>query len=230
MSDPLQSYQTDLISKAMSVGALKFGQFTLKSGRVSPYFFNSSLLSSGEILNSLASAFAASIVSAQTSSSSNPHPIPKFDVLFGPAYKGIPFAAITVVQLSSQHNLSVELAYDRKEVKAHGEGGKMVGASLRDKKVLILDDVMTAGTAIRQAIDTVKSEGGEVVGVIQCLDREEVGKDGVSSTVKDVEAILGEGRVRSILRMRDLIAWLESNGMQEELEKMKVYWDQYGLK
>ncbi|THV07163.1 orotate phosphoribosyltransferase [Dendrothele bispora CBS 962.96] len=230
MSDPLQPYQTDLISKAMAAGALKFGQFTLKSGRISPYFFNAGLLSSGEILASLASAFAATIVSAQTSSSSNPHPIPQFDVLFGPAYKGIPFAAITVVQLYSQHKLSVGLAYDRKEVKDHGEGGNMVGASLRDKKVLILDDVMTAGTAVRAAIDMVKKEGGEVVGVIQCLDREEVGKDGVSSTVKDVEAILGEGRVRSILRMRDLMTWLEGNGMQEELEKMKEYRNQYGLK
>ncbi|KAF5356551.1 hypothetical protein D9758_008290 [Tetrapyrgos nigripes] len=230
MSSKLESYQTDLISKAMSVGALKFGQFTLKSGRISPYFFNAGLLSSGEILTSLASAFSATIHSAQTPSSSNPHPIPQFDVLFGPAYKGIPFAAITVVQLFSQYNISVGLAYDRKEVKDHGEGGNIVGASLRDKKVLILDDVMTAGTAVRAAIDMVRKEGGQIVGVVQCLDREEVGKDGVSSTVKDVEEILGAGSVRSILKMRDLMVWLERDEMQEELGKMKEYRDKHGLK
>ncbi|KAK1219249.1 orotate phosphoribosyltransferase [Marasmius sp. AFHP31] len=225
----LQEYQVDLIDKAMSVGALKFGEFTLKSGRISPYFFNAGLLSTGPILSALAKAFASTIVEAQKSSSST-NPLPEFDVLFGPAYKGIPFAAMTVTHLYDNHNIAVGLAYDRKEVKDHGEGGNMVGASVKGKKILILDDVMTAGTAVRAAIDLVKREGGEVVGVVQCLDREEVGKDGVSSTVKEVEAIVGEGRVKAILRMRDLMVWLEKNGMKDELEKMKVYWEKYGLK
>ncbi|KAK7047854.1 orotate phosphoribosyltransferase [Paramarasmius palmivorus] len=223
----LQSYQTDLINHAMSVGALKFGSFTLKSGRISPYFFNASLMSTGPILSALAKAFASTIVSAQSNSST---PLPQFDVLFGPAYKGIPFAAMTVMQLYNEHNISVGLAYDRKEVKDHGEGGNMVGVPVAGKKVLILDDVMTAGTAVRGAIELVRKQGGEVVGVVQCLDREEVGKDGVSSTVKEVEGILGEGRVKAILRMRDLMVWLEQNGMGDELVKMKEYWDQYGLK
>ena len=106
----------------------------------------------------------------------------------------------------------------------------MVGVPLSGRRVVILDDVMTAGTAVRSAINLVKKQGGEVVGVIQCLDREEVGQDGVSSTVKEVEGILGKGRVKAILRMRDLMAWLESKGMTKELDGMKEYWDKYGLK
>lgn len=151
-------------------------------------------------------------------------------MLFGPAYKGIPFAATTALLLYTQHDVSVGLAYDRKEVKDHGEGGKMVGVTVTGKKVVILDDVMTSGKAVRGAIDTVLASGGEVVGVVQCLDREEVGQDGASSTVKEIEGLIGEGRVKSILKMRDLIAWLEKNGMTEELAAMKVYWDKYGLK
>ncbi|KAI3612970.1 orotate phosphoribosyltransferase [Moniliophthora roreri] len=223
----LKSYQTELINQAMSVGALKFGSFTLKSGRISPYFFNASLLSSGPILATLAKAYASTIVNAQADPE---NPIPEFDVLFGPAYKGIPFAAMTVMQLYNEHNISVGLAYDRKEAKDHGEGGNMVGVPVAGKKVLILDDVMTAGTAVRGSIELVKKNGGEVIGVIQCLDREEVGKDGVSSTVKEIEGILGKGRVQSILKMRDLMLWLGQNSMRDELTKMNQYWDQYGLK
>lgn len=251
MSSPLQSYQIDLIDQAMSSGALKFGSFTLKSGRqvkirvfklyildtnsnlfrISPYFFNAGLLSSGPVLAVLSEAFASTIVSAQAASTDpESTPIPEFDVLFGPAYKGIPFAATTVLQLYTQHHVSVGYAYNRKEAKDHGEGGVTVGVPLSGKRVVILDDVMTAGTAVRLAIDLVKKQGGEVVGVIQCLDREEVGQDEVSSTVTEVEGILGKGRVKAILRMRDLMAWLERKGMSEELRSMQEYWEKYGLK
>ncbi|KAJ8077529.1 orotate phosphoribosyltransferase [Marasmius tenuissimus] len=212
----------------MSVGALKFGEFALKGGRTSPYFFNSGLISAGPILSALAKAYASTIVEARKSAI---NPIPEFDILFGPAYKGIPFAAMAVTHLYDNHNISVGLAYDRKEVKDHGEGGNMVGASVEGKKVVILDDVMTAGTAVRGAIDLVRRQGGQVVGVVQCLDREEVGKDGVGiSAVKEVEGIVGEGRVRAILKMRDLMVWLETNEMKDELEKMRVYWEKYGFK
>ncbi|KAJ3841742.1 phosphoribosyltransferase-like protein [Lentinula raphanica] len=228
----------------MSCEALKFGSFTLKSGRISPYFFNAGLLSTGPILSILSEAFAATIVAAQQPSSSNPDhstPIPPFDVLFGPAYKGIAFAATTALVLhthyretpniiSSNPETGIGFAYNRKEIKSHGEGGSLVGSSVSNKKVIILDDVMTAGTAVREAIDIVRKEGGEVVGVIQLLDREEVGKDGASSTVHEVEGIIGKGRVKSILRMRDLIAWLKSKGMQKELEDMEEYRSKYGLK
>ena len=137
---------------------------------------------------------------------------------------------MTAMHLYDSQAISVGLAYDRKEVKDHGEGGKMVGASVKGRKILILDDAMTTGKAVRAAIDLVKREGGDVIGVVQCLDREELGKDGVSSAVKEVEEIVGEGRVRAILKMRDLMVWLEKQGMEEELEKMKVYWEKYGLK
>ncbi|RDB23918.1 Orotate phosphoribosyltransferase [Hypsizygus marmoreus] len=226
-STPLQPHQIDLIEKAMSVDALKFGSFTLKSGRISPYFFNAGLLSTGPILATLSNAYAATIVSAF---SSPKNPLPKFDVLFGPAYKGIPFASTTSLVLHTQYQVDVGFAYDRKEAKDHGEGGKMVGVPVQGKKVVILDDVMTSGKAVRGAIDTVRQAGGEVVGVIQALDREEVGQDGSSSTVQEIEGLIGEGRVKSILKMRDLLVWLEKNGMTKELESMREYWNHYGLK
>ncbi|KIK04544.1 hypothetical protein K443DRAFT_675793, partial [Laccaria amethystina LaAM-08-1] len=208
----------------MSVEALKFGTFTLKSGRISPYFFNAGLLSTGPILATLSTAYATTISNALSSKA-----VPTFDVLFGPAYKGIPFASTAALALYTQHNISVGFAYDRKEAKDHGEGGKMVGVPVEGKKVVILDDVMTSGKAVRAAIETVKQHGGEVVGVVQALDREEVGQDGVSSTVQELEGLIGEGRVFSILKMRDLMVWLEKNGMKGELESMKQYWDKYGL-
>jgi len=224
-SSSISNYQSDLIEHAMSVEALKFGSFTLKSGRISPYFFNAGLLSTGPILATLSTAYATTISNALSSGA-----VPTFDVLFGPAYKGIPFASTAALALYTQHNISVGFAYDRKEAKDHGEGGKMVGVPVEGKKVVILDDVMTSGKAVRTAIETVKQHGGEVVGVVQALDREEVGQDGVSSTVQELEGLIGEGRVFSILKMRDLMVWLEKNGMKGELESMQQYWDKYGLK
>ncbi|PFH47302.1 hypothetical protein AMATHDRAFT_67960 [Amanita thiersii Skay4041] len=219
--------KAELIEQCMSVGALKFGTFTLKSGRISPYFFNAGLLCTGPILSSVANAYADTIYDALSA----PHnPLPAFDVLFGPAYKGIPFAATTSIALHTRHGMNVGFAYDRKEVKDHGEGGQVIGVSLEGKKVVVLDDVMTSGKAIRGAIDIVRKHGGEVVGVVQLLNREEVGQDGVSSTVVEVQQLLGGNPVNSVLRMRDLMAWLESVGRKEELEGMKVYWEKYGLK
>ncbi|KAF8067789.1 orotate phosphoribosyltransferase [Lyophyllum atratum] len=223
----LQPYQTGLIEQAMSVDALKFGSFTLKSGRISPYFFNAGLLNTGPILAALSSAYAATIAKAFASPTDT---LPQFDVLFGPAYKGIPFASTTALVLHTAHGIDVGFAYDRKEVKDHGEGGNMVGVPVAGKRVVILDDVMTSGKAVRGAIETVQRAGGQVVGVVQALDREEVGQDGVSSTVKEIESLVGEGQVMSILKMRDLLVWLEKNGMEKELEGMREYWNKYGLK
>ncbi|KAG6820923.1 hypothetical protein H0H93_009697 [Arthromyces matolae] len=225
MASNLEAYQTDLIEKAMSVDALKFGSFTLKSGRISPYFFNAGLLSTGPILTALASAYAATIAKAIASSE-----LPEFDLLFGPAYKGIPFAASTALVLYTNHKIEVGFAYDRKEAKDHGEGGMIVGVPVKGKRVVILDDVMTSGKAIRGAIDIVRKAGGEVVGVVQALDREEVGQDGVSSTVQEIESEVGAGRVKAILRMRDLLVWIENNGKKEDLETMQAYWEKYGIK
>lgn len=177
------------------------------------------------MLATLSAGYASLIHSALKSSD-----YAKFDVIFGPAYKGISLAACTAMVLYRDHGINVGFAYDRKEAKDHGEGGMMVGAPINGKKVLILDDVMTAGTATRNAVDIIRRGGGEVVGIVLCLDREEVGKEG-GSTVKEMEEhVGGRGRVKAILRMRDLMAWLEGQGRTEDLAAMKEYWDKYGVK
>jgi orotate phosphoribosyltransferase len=153
-----------------------------------------------------------------------------FDVIFGPAYKGISLAAITAVLLHTQHQIDVGFAYDRKEAKDHGEGGRMVGVPVAGKRVLVLDDVMTAGTAIRGALDMIRQAGGEVVGVLLALDREEIGYEG-RSAIKELELELGgEGRVQAILRVRDLITWLKNKGRYEDIGRMQAYWEQFGVK
>ncbi|KAH9477771.1 Orotate phosphoribosyltransferase [Psilocybe cubensis] len=226
MTEPSQaSYKKDLIQYAMEVDALKYGSFTLIAGRTSPYFFNSGLMCTGPILATLAAAYASTIAQALKDGS-----LPEFDILFGMAYKGIPFASNAAVALYSQHGISVSVAYNRKEVKDHGEGGIMVGEPVKGKRVVILDDVMTSGKTIHGAIETIRQNGGEVVGVIHALDRQEVGQDGVSSAVKVIEGLIGEGRVFSILTMTDLMIWLERKGLVKELESLQAYWDQYGLK
>ncbi|KAI0790499.1 orotate phosphoribosyltransferase [Abortiporus biennis] len=226
----LQKYQTELIEHGMSVGALKFGTFTLKSGRQSPYFFNAGLLASGPVLDALCSAYASTIASSLKAASDGSPGLPKFDILFGPAYKGIPFAACTALLLHRDHGIDVGYAYDRKEAKDHGEGGVMVGADVKGKKVLVLDDVATAGTAIRGAIDVVRKAGGEVVGAVLMLDRQEVGREG-KGMIEEVETLVGgKGRVPTILKMKDLMSWLEQNGKTEELKSMQEYWEQYGVK
>ncbi|KAI0277987.1 phosphoribosyltransferase-like protein [Russula aff. rugulosa BPL654] len=160
----LESYQAQLVNDSLTAGALKFGSFTLKSGRVSPYFFNAGLISTGPLLNSLCTAYAHTIANAL--STPRPRQLPEFDVLFGPAYKGISLAAVTAVLLHTQHQINVGFAYDRKEAKDHGEGGRLVGVPVAGQRVLILDDVMTAGTAVRGAIEMIRQAGGEVVGVV----------------------------------------------------------------
>lgn len=176
----------------------------------------------GPILSTVSTAYAWTIYEALGSSK-----IPEFDVLFGPAYKGIALAAVTSLTLWTRHEVSVGFAYDRKEVKDHGEGGKMVGSDVRGKKVVILDDVMTSGKAIRGAMESVSEAGGKVVGVVQLLDREEVGLG--KSTVEEIEEMIGEkGSVISVLKMKDLMEWLDDKKeMKVELIKMKEYRNLY---
>jgi orotate phosphoribosyltransferase len=182
------------------------------------------------VLDTLCSAYASTIADAQKAAAAGSPGLPEFDVLFGPAYKGIPFAACTALLLHRDHKIDVGYAYDRKEAKDHGEGGVMVGAPVKGKRVLVLDDVATAGTAIRQAMETVRREGGEVVGAVLMLDREEVGQNG-KSMIDEVEKLVGgQGRVATILKLRHLVAWLEKNGKTEELKSMLEYRDQYGVK
>jgi len=223
MSSPevkLQRYRSEFITSSLAADALKFGSFTLKSGRQSPYYFNSGMLNNGSLIATLASAYAALIVVE----------FPTFDVLFGPAYKGIPLAAATAVALQTEYGRSVGFAYNRKEVKDHGEGGWHVGADIKGKKVLILDDVFTAGTAVRQAAQGIREAGGDVVGVVLALDREEIGKEGEAESAKAALERDLQSQVKSVLTLKELIAWLEDAGRKDEVDQMKVYRERYGIK
>jgi orotate phosphoribosyltransferase len=225
--DLLHSSQAGATNSCL-LGIAQHPRLTCTAFRVSPYFFNAGLISTGPLLNSLCTAYAHTISKAL--STPRPTQLPEFDVLFGPAYKGISLAAITAVLLHTQHQINVGFAYDRKEAKDHGEGGRLVGVPVAGQRVLILDDVMTAGTAVRGAIDMIRQAGGGVVGVVLALDREEIGQEG-KSAVKELEAELrGEGSVLAILRMRDLIAWLKDKGRQEDIERMQEYWERFGVK
>ena len=212
----MQAYQRDFIRFAIDRGVLRFGEFTLKSGRTSPYFFNAGLFNSGSALAQLGRFYAAAIAESGIS----------FDVLFGPAYKGIPLAATTAVALAEHHNRDLPWCFNRKEAKAHGEGGSLVGAPLTGD-VLIIDDVITAGTAIREAIDIITAAGAQPVGVVLALDRQERGS-GQLSAVQEVEQTL-HLPVTSILKLADLIEYLERSGNASQLAATRAYRGQYGV-
>ena len=212
----MQAYKTEFIELALSAGALKFGSFELKSGRISPYFFNSGLLTGGRAAATLARCYAAAAIESGID----------FDRIFGPAYKGIPLAALTAAALADNHGVDVPYCFNRKEAKAHGEGGNIVGASVTDK-VLIVDDVITAGTAIREAVDVISAAGGRPTGVLLALDRQEKGK-GSLSAVQEVEHEM-HIPVVSIIRLADLIAHLEkSPDSAKLLDSMVSYRQRYG--
>ena len=222
------SYAVSIIelSLASKKPILQFGSFTLKSGRQSPYFFNFGLFDSGPLLLTLSEAFADAIIAAhptiglESATSTTP------TVLFGPAYKGIPLVATIATELA-RRGRDIGYSYNRKEAKTHGEGGSIVGASLQGAVVLIIDDVITAGTAIRQAYEIVKACGGVVGGIVEALDREERGS-GTMSTVQEVEEEL-KVKVTSVVKMRDIVAWLKSKGRDLEMANMEEYRKQYGI-
>jgi orotate phosphoribosyltransferase len=211
----MQGYQTEFIELARRSDVLKFGEFTLKSGRVSPYFFNAGAFASGGALAVLGRCYAQCIVDSGV----------QFDILLGPAYKGIPLAAATAVALADQHGRDVAFAYNRKEAKAHGEGGTMVGAPLRGR-VLVIDDVITAGTAVREVIGMIQAAGAELAGVVIGLDRQERGA-GDRSAVQEVEQSHNVP-VMSIINMGHIIAYLESED-SGPLEAMRSYRERYGV-
>jgi orotate phosphoribosyltransferase len=228
---PSSAYAATLISLSLSSSQpiLRFGTFTLKSGRQSPYFFNFGLFNTGALLHSLSSAFADAIIASYPSiglpaSSASPSGAP--EVLFGPAYKGIPLVSAISTELA-RRGRDVGYSYNRKEAKTHGEGGSIVGASLVGKRVLIIDDVITAGTAIRQAHQIVVAERGTTVGIVEALDREERGS-GDLSTVQEVEKELGVAVV-SVVKMRDIVAWLGEQGRDGEMKAMEEYRKVYGV-
>ncbi|KAG8630239.1 hypothetical protein KVT40_001858 [Elsinoe batatas] len=241
----LPQYKLDLLRLCLTHRILTFGTFTLKSGRTSPYFFNAGLFNTSSLLSALSTAYAQTIASAFPSDPSSSSP--PFDLLFGPAYKGIPLASTVLLSLghldgSTYGDLSY--AFNRKEAKAHGEGGNIVGASLKGKKVLIIDDVITAGTAIREAVEIIRREGGVVVGIIVALDRgEKVAseaerrgektdgreEEGRCSTVEMVRREVGV-RVEAVLTLEDVIRGLkEAGGVgEEEVRGMEEYRGRYG--
>jgi len=214
----MQDYQRQFIQLAMNSEVLRFGEFTLKSGRVSPYFFNAGLFNSGNALAELGRCYAQAIIDSGI----------EYDVLFGPAYKGIPVAAVTVMALATEHGIDMPYAFNRKEAKDHGEGGNIVGASMAGKRVLIIDDVITAGTAIREAVDIIKTQQAEPVGVLIALDRQEKGQ-GDLSAVQEVERDF-DMQVSNIVTMKNLIDFLSEDESQSEMLKlMMAYREQYGI-
>jgi orotate phosphoribosyltransferase len=203
------------IELCLRLGVLRFGEFKLKSGRLSPYFFNAGLFNTGRALAELGRHYAQAIEQSAW----------QFDVLFGPAYKGIPLVTATSVALADRHDRDVPWAFNRKEAKDHGEGGSIVGAPLQGR-VLIVDDVITAGTAIREAVDIITAAGAQPVGVVLALDRQERGT-GQLSAVQEVEQIL-QLPVTSILKLADLIDYLERSGEPSQLTATRAYRGQYG--
>ena len=213
----MQPYQKEFLEFALSRGVLKFGEFTLKSGRTSPYFFNAGLFDSGQALAQLGRWYAQTIVDSGLA----------FDMLFGPAYKGIPLVSVTAAALAEHHGRDLPWCFNRKEAKDHGEGGTLVGAKLAGR-VLIIDDVITAGTAIRESVEIIRAAGATPVGVALALDREERGKDGERSAVEEAEREFGV-RIASIVRLRDLISWLEHGAPDPTvLAAVRAYRDRWG--
>ncbi len=212
----MRSHQKEFIELILAQQVLRFGQFTLKSGRVSPYFFNAGLISDGLALGTLGDCYARAILDSGL----------PFDMLFGPAYKGIPLATAAAIALAARHGRNVPVAFNRKEAKAHGEGGSLIGAPLIGR-VLILDDVITAGTAIRESIEFIRTAGAIPVGVVLALDRQERGQ-GDLSAVQEVQATFGIPVIR-IITLADIIAHLEAAGRRDELKVLRSYRSRYGI-
>lgn len=213
MSDLCQTF----IEFALRANVLQFGDFTLKSGRQSPYFFNAGQFNSGEALLQLGQFYAQRLMHAKT----------PFDILFGPAYKGIPLVSATAISLARDFNLDKPYAFNRKEVKDHGEGGQIVGHALTGK-VMVVDDVITAGTALRESITMINAQGASLAGVLIAFDRQEKNPQGIST----IQAIEDEYNVPvlSIINLNDLIQYLGTIKQDNSLaEKISAYREAYGV-
>lgn len=213
----MKAYQREFIEFALERGVLKFGEFTLKSGRVSPYFFNAGLFNTGRDLARLGRFYAAALMDSNV----------EYDLLFGPAYKGIPIATTTAVALCDHHDIDKPYCFNRKEKKDHGEGGSLVGSELQGR-VMLVDDVITAGTAIRESMEIIEAQGAQLAGVLIALDRQEKGK-GELSAIQEVERDFGCDII-SIIKLGDLIQYLsKQTGMEPQLASVSAYRDQYGI-
>ena len=214
----MQSYQRDFLELAIERGALKFGEFQLKSGRVSPYFFNAGTFSTGRDLSVIGKCYADAIVASGV----------KYDVLFGPAYKGIPLVASIAMALYEHHGIDQPYCFNRKEAKAHGEGGSLVGAPLQGS-VLIVDDVITAGTAIREVLGIISENNARVAMTMVGLDRKELGAGGNLSAVQQVENTFGF-KVLSIIDIDLIIDYLGRNGdLNQHLPAVLEYRQKFGV-
>ena len=213
----MRAYKREFLELSLELGVLRFGEFTLKSGRISPYFFDAGLFNTGYAAAKLGRYYASAIADSEV----------EFDMLFGPAYKGIPLAVLAASALAEHHDLDVPYAFNRKEAKAHGEGGSVVGAPLSGR-VMIVDDVITAGTAAREAQQIVSSAGADTAGLVISLDRQELGRDS-RSAVQEVEQTL-RIPVVSIVQLEDLIDMLEeSDEYNEFLAPVAEYRKKYGI-
>ncbi len=213
----MEQYQKDFVDFTLATGVLKFGEFTLKSGRISPYFFNAGLFNTGSHLSQLGIFYAKAIEASGL----------EFDVLFGPAYKGIPLATATAIALNDSLGRNVPYSFNRKEAKDHGEGGSIVGHPL-EGDILIIDDVITAGTAIREAQDIINANGAKTKAVIVALDRQEKG-NGELSAIQEVEEIFGI-TVLSIINLSHIVDYLKDSKNAETLQSIEDYRAQYGVK
>lgn len=209
-------YQQQFIALAIEHNALCFGEFTLKSGRVSPYFFNAGRFQTGAALAALGDAYASALVESGVD----------VDMIFGPAYKGIPLAATTAATLAQKHQRDYPFCYNRKEAKDHGEGGTLVGAPLNGK-VLIIDDVITAGTAVREVIDIIQQADAQPAAVLIGLNRQERG-NGSQSAIQEVETLFSIP-VISIVTLDDVIHYMREQGETDNVAAMQQYRDQYGV-
>jgi orotate phosphoribosyltransferase len=217
----MKDYQREFIEFALAKEVLRFGEFTLKSGRTSPYFFNAGLFNTGGDLARLGRFYAQALVDSTIA----------FDLLFGPAYKGIPIATTTAVALADHHGMDMPYCFNRKEAKTHGEGGSLVGSPLQGK-IMLVDDVITAGTAIRESMEIIKAHGAQLSGVLIALDRQEKGQ-GELSAIQEVERDFGT-QVTAIVTLADVVTYLEENlalqpALAKSLASINKYRENYGI-
>ena len=216
-SSNMKPYQKEFLNFAIDNNVLRFGEFTLKSGRLSPYFFNFGLFQTGSSLARLGDYYAQAIVDSGI----------EFDMLFGPAYKGIPLVSVVAANLYEKHGIDYNYAYNRKETKDHGEGGNIVGAPL-EGRVLVVDDVISAGTASREAAQIIENNGAKLAGIAISLDRQEKGL-GEKSAVQEVEESYNI-KVANIIGLTDVIEYINTNISDDDLhKKINAYRDQYGV-
>jgi orotate phosphoribosyltransferase len=212
----MQDYQREFLDFALDVEVLRFGEFTLKSGRVSPYFFNAGLFNTGASLARLGRYYAQTIIDSGI----------EFDLLYGPAYKGIPLAAATAAALYDHHAIDMPYAFNRKEAKDHGEGGTIVGHPLQGR-ILIIDDVISAGTSVRESVEIIQAHQAMPVGVVIALDRQERGQ-GERSATQEVESDFGIP-VSAIVRLEHLVEYLNGRNDLDALERIQAYRETYGV-